>query len=317
MPFFIAALVVAVIGIRFYLRYQVQKLKGLPDVYPVEVLSREPQGDEVYITAPDGTRIRAVSAGSGPVVVLAHGFYFSLQEWNVIWTMLLEKGYRLIAFDQRGHGKTTIGTDGIGSRQMAGDYRAVLEHFDVQDSILVGHSMGGFLTLSYLLNEPESAQRHLKGVILFASLVGNVVKDAPQNRVQIPLIKLGIIRRVLQSPTFGPMFATTLIGKTPSPAIIRVTLDVMLKQDATQLIPILEAMVKEDFTPRLHTITLPAVVICGSEDKTTPKWHSEVLGRSLPNARNVWVEDKGHLLNWEAPQALVEAVESLSQPSPA
>lgn len=130
--------------------------------------------------------------------------------------------------------------------------------------------------------------------------------------MQIPLIKLGIIRRVLESPTLGPMFATTLTGKTPTPAIIRATLDLMLKQDATKLIPILEAMVTEDFTPRLNTITLPAVVICGSEDKTTPRWHSEVLGRSLPNARNVWVEGKGHLLNWEAPMSLVEAVESLT-----
>ncbi|MBK8138581.1 MAG: alpha/beta hydrolase [Chloroflexi bacterium] len=308
----IAVLVVVTVLVHFYVRSLAEKVNGLPDTYALPELRAEPQGDEVFITASDGTRIRAVSAGSGPTVVFAHGFMFTLQEWNVVWKMLLAKGYRLIAFDQRGHGKTTIGSDGIGSRQMASDYEAVLAHFDVKDGILVGHSMGGFLTQAFLLNHPEAAKKHLKGAILFAALVGNVTKDAPQNRVQIPLIKYGIIKRVMQSPVYGTMFATSLMGDHPTPALIRTTLDVMLAQNTPPLIPILQAMVAEDFTPRLGEISLPVVVICGSNDKTTPKWHSEVLGKSIPNARNVWVEGKGHVLNWEAPEVLVDAVVSLS-----
>ena len=108
------------------------------------------------------------------------------------------------------------------------------------------------------------------------------------------------------------MFATSLMGDHPTPALIRTTLDVMLAQNTPPLIPILQAMVAEDFTPRLGEISLPVVVICGSNDKTPPKWHSEVLGKSIPNARNVWVEGKGHVLNWEAPEVLVDAVVSLA-----
>lgn len=306
--------VVVVLGVVIHLAAQskAKKVKALPNPYPYEVLNKEPSGEEVFITSADGARIRAISKGQGPTVVLAHGFMATVLEWNVIFDMLLDAGYRVIAFDQRGHGKSTIGSEGVGSRQMAGDYKAVLEHFNVKDAIIVGHSMGGFLLQAYLLNYPESAREHVSGAVLFSTLVGNVEKDAPQNRIQIPLIKSGIMKRVMQSDTYGTLFGESLMG-TPSPATIRAMLDIMVQQDTSKLIPILEAMVNEDFSSRLKEISVPCVVICGTKDSTTPRWHSEVLGKDIPNSRNVWVEGGGHLLNWEAPQALVDAVKSLSK----
>lgn len=76
--------------------------------------------------------------------------------------MLVKAGYRVIVFDQRGHGQSTIGSSGVGSRPMAEDYRAIVEHFDVKDAVLVGHSMGGFLAQVFLLTLPEVAKKHLK-----------------------------------------------------------------------------------------------------------------------------------------------------------
>ena len=60
----------------------------------------------------------------------------------------------------------------------------------------------------------------------------------------------------------------------------------------------------------LFEIMVPTVVVCGDRDQTTSRWHSEQLGVRIPEARNVWVEGKGHLLNWEAPESLVAAVRS-------
>src|SRR5262245_56967318 len=111
-------------------RANVRRIKNNPDPYPFDVLSREPEGEEVMIERPDGTLIRAITVGSGSPIVFAHGYGASVQEWNVIWS-LLRNDYRLIAYDQRGHGRSTIGADGIGSAPMAADLGAVLEHFDV------------------------------------------------------------------------------------------------------------------------------------------------------------------------------------------
>jgi non-heme chloroperoxidase len=309
---FLAIMVVLVVIIHFAARAQANKVKALSDTYSYEVLRKEPEGEEVFISNSDGTRIRAVSKGQGQTVVLAHGFMANIVEWNVIYQMLLDQGYRVIAFDQRGHGKTNIGSDGVGSRQMASDYNAVMEYFDVRDAVLVGHSMGGFLSIVYALTYPEAAKKRLKGLILFATMAGIVAKDNPQNGVQIPMIKSGIIRRVLQSDTYGTLFGTTLMG-TPEPAIIKAMTEVMVQQDTSKLTSILEAMAQEDYYGRLGEIDIPTVVICGTKDSTTPKWHSEALGTSIKGARSVVVEGKGHLMNWEAPQELVDAVNSLSE----
>ena len=125
------------------------------DPYPYEVLSTEPRGETLTVDRPDGTRIRMITAGEGPAVVLAHGIYMSVIEWSVLWDMLLARGYRVVAFDQRGHGESTIGADGISTLSMAGDYLAVLEAVDARDAVLLAHSMGGFLAIAAVLEGVE------------------------------------------------------------------------------------------------------------------------------------------------------------------
>jgi len=78
------------------------------------------------------------------------------------------------------------------------------------------------------------------------------------------------------------------------------------------LLPILSAFGQEDRAERLGEITIPTVVICGRKDKTTPPWQSERLAASIPGAKMVWVEGAGHLVNWEAPDSLVQSVKGLA-----
>lgn len=107
------------------LRGLVAWIERNPDPFTREQLLAEPHGAEVSITRPDGTVLRAVSAGEGPTVILVHGYSVTLAEWNIVWDELLGKGFRVIAFDQRGHGRSTLGADGIGSEVMAADLAAV------------------------------------------------------------------------------------------------------------------------------------------------------------------------------------------------
>ncbi|MBC7870113.1 MAG: alpha/beta fold hydrolase, partial [Chitinophagaceae bacterium] len=290
MPFLIIAIAFLVLLFIIHQAAQAtaQKIKANADPYPLELLQKPISGDEVIIQREDGTKIRAISAGSGPTVILAHGYGYSLSEWNIVWTMLISVGYQVIAFDQRGHGQSTIGRDGIGSKQMAEDYKAVLAHFDVRDAIFVGHSMGSFLMLIFMLSYPEIVTQRLKGAVIFAGTAGNVVKGSTQNRLQIPLIKLGIIERVAKSGVYGWLFGASLYGDQPSPAGIQAFLEIFNEQPHQKLIPILEALANEDYYARLGEISLPCVVICGEKDKTTPRWHSERMAAEIPGARNIW-----------------------------
>jgi non-heme chloroperoxidase len=280
------------------------------DPIPYELLREEPPGDDQILTRPDGTRIRVRTAGSGPTVVLAHGYGVTLLEWNLIWTQLLELGCRCVAFDLRGHGRSTIGVDGLGSVQMAGDYAAVLTELDIQDAVLVGHSTGGFLAIKAMLEHPEIAER-LRGFVAFASTAGDILRGSQQNRLQLPLIRLGVMEWISRSPVYGWMFGASLCGDSPSPAMIRAFNEVFAAQHHRGLVPIIRALADESYYDRLSEIVVPTVVVCGERDQSTPRWHSEQLGVRIPEARNVWVEGKGHLLNWEAPESLVAAVRSL------
>src|SRR5215471_18249466 len=116
------------------------RIRRNPDPFPRERLLAEPNGEQVLIDRSDGTVLRALVAGQGPPVVLVHGYTARILEWNFVWDALQAKGFRVIAFDQRGHGGSTLGSDGIGSGPMAADLAAVLRHFDVHDGVLVGHS---------------------------------------------------------------------------------------------------------------------------------------------------------------------------------
>jgi non-heme chloroperoxidase len=287
-----------------------RELQSRPSPIPYDLLREEPPGEDQIIMRPDGSRIRVRTAGSGPTVVLAHGYGVSLQEWNLIWTQLLELGCRCVAFDLRGHGRSTIGVEGIGSTQMAGDYHAVLTELDVQDAVLVGHSTGGFLAIKAMLEHPELAER-LRGFVAFASTAGDILKGSPQNRLQLPLIQLGVMDWVARSPTYSWLFGASLCGDTPSPAVIQAFNELYCSQHHRPLIPIIRALSDESLYDRLSEIMVPTVVVCGDRDQTTPRWHSEQLGVRIPEASNVWVEGKGHLLNWEAPESLVTAVRSM------
>lgn len=283
------------------------------DPYPYEVLSTEPRGETLTVDRPDGTRIRVVTAGEGPTVVLAHGIYMSVIEWSVLWDMLLARGYRVVAFDQRGHGESTIGADGISTLSMAGDYLAVLEAVDARDAVLLAHSMGGFLAVAAVLDVPGVAER-LRGLILMSTFAGDVLKGAPQNKAQIPLIKSGLLPAMAGNDTVGTLFGAGLCGDDVSPAMVQVFLETFRQADHRPLVPILEAFGAEDRGDRLGEITVPTIVLCGSKDQTTPPWQSERLAAGIPGAQGWWVPRAGHMLNWEATDAIVEAVAELSKP---
>ena len=294
-------------------RRRAAAIRGGSDPYPYDALSAEPPGETTFVERPDGTRIRVVTAGEGPTVVLAHGIYMSIVEWSVLWDMLLARGYRVVAFDQRGHGQSTIGSDGISTASMSGDYLAVLEAVDAHDAVLLAHSMGGFLAIAAVLDVPGVAER-LRGLILMSTFPGDVLRGAPQNKAQIPLIKSGVLTRMVANDTIGTIFGAGLCGDDVSPAMVQVFLETFRAADHRPLLPILEAFGAEDRGDRLAEITVPTIVLCGSKDQTTPPWQSQRLAAGIPGAQGWWVPRAGHMLNWEATDAIVEAVAELSKP---
>jgi pimeloyl-ACP methyl ester carboxylesterase len=272
-----------------------------------------PAGSVDVLVRPDGTRIRSVSRGHGPTVVLAHGYLLDLMLFNLVFDALVSAGHRVIAFDQRGHGASTIGSDGLGSAALASDYAALLDHYAVEDGTLVAHSMGAFLSIVLCLREPALVRRRLRKLVLIGGNAGSVAQGSLQNRIQIPLLRFGLSRRLWEIPRAGRPLVAQLFGPDADPRHVEATRLCLLRQREQRSFPMLNAMLHENYYARLGEIPLPVSVLCGEVDRTCPRWHSERIGAELAHGRNLWLPRIGHMLPYEAPQALLDTVAAFNE----
>ncbi len=119
------------------------------------------------ITAKDGTRIYYKDWGKGPVVTFSHGWPLNSDAWDGQMLFLAQNGFRVVAHDRRGHGRSDQASSGNDMNGYADDLAAVLEALDLHDATLVGHSTGGGEVARYI-------GRHGTGRVAKAVLIGAI-----------------------------------------------------------------------------------------------------------------------------------------------
>jgi non-heme chloroperoxidase len=176
---------------------------------------RVPTGTGEVVERPDGTRLWTTRAGSGRPVVLSHGIGITLGEWSLVMPELVERGFQVIAYDHRGHGKSTAGKDGYTEQALYDDLTAVVTHFDLDDAVLVGHSMGTAAVLGALAG--PTLRPRVRAAVLAATTVGQIFEGAPlPARLQAPLVRSGLLQLMASSPRLGRSFIARSVP-TPSP----------------------------------------------------------------------------------------------------
>jgi non-heme chloroperoxidase len=118
------------------------------------------------ITTSDGVKIYYKDWGSGQPIVFSHGWPLSSDDWDPQLLFFLNHGYRVVAHDRRGHGRSAQVPDGHDMDHYADDLAAVVEHLDLHDAVHVGHSTGGGEVIHYLARHGES--RAAKAVLISA-----------------------------------------------------------------------------------------------------------------------------------------------------
>ena len=138
-----------------------------------------------YVTTKDGIQIYYKDWGNGQPIVFSHGWPLSGDDWDPQMLFFLCKGYRVIAHDRRGHGRSTQGADGHDLDHYADDLKAVTDHLNLKDAIHVGHSTGGGEVVRYLA-------RHGDENVARAAIISAV----PPLMVQTPTNPLGLPKSV-------------------------------------------------------------------------------------------------------------------------
>ena len=237
------------------------------------------------ITTADGTEIFYKDWGSGQPLVFSHGWPLSADDWDTQMMFFLRHGYRVVAHDRRGHGRSTQTSDGHDMDHYADDLKAVVDHLDLQNAIHIGHSTGGGEVTRYLARHGES--RAAKAVLI--SSVPPLMVQTPGNPGGLPKevfdglqeqVATGRSQFYLDLPT-GPFYGYNRPGAKVSQGIIQNWWRQGMMGGAKAHYDGIVAFSQTDFTEDLKGITLPVLVMHGDDDQIVPYADSGPLSAKL------------------------------------
>src|SRR5256714_1751222 len=237
------------------------------------------------ITTTDGTEIFYKDWGSGQAIVFSHGWPLSGDDWDTQMLFFLRHGYRVIAHDRRGHGRSTQTGDGHDMDHYADDLAALTAHLDLQDVVHVGHSTGGGEVVHYLARHGES--RAAKAVIIGA--VPPLMLKTAGNRGGLPKEVFDAFQAQVASNRAqfyydvpaGPFYGYNRPGAKPSQGVIWNWWRQGMMGGAKAHYDGIVAFSQTDFTEDLKKITVPVLVMHGDDDQIVPYADSAPLSAKL------------------------------------
>ncbi|MGN6261752.1 MAG: alpha/beta fold hydrolase [Ralstonia sp.] len=236
------------------------------------------------ITTQDGTRIFYKDWGSGKPVVFSHGWPLNADAWDAQMLFLVQKGFRVIAHDRRGHGRSDQPSQGNDMNTYADDLAALLDALDIQGATLVGHSTGGGEVAHYIGR--HGTKRVARAVLIGA--VPPIMLKTASNPKGLPMDVFDGIRKGVTDnrSQFYRDLATPFFGfNRPGAKVSQGTIDAFWAQGMTGGIHGQYLCIKEfsevDYTEDLKKIDVPVLFLHGDDDQIVPIDDSAKLGVEL------------------------------------
>jgi non-heme chloroperoxidase len=236
------------------------------------------------ITTKDGVEIFYKDWGKGQPIVFSHGWPLSADDWDNQMLFFLNNGYRVIAHDRRGHGRSSQVADGHDLDHYADDLAVVTAHLNLKDAIHVGHSTGGGEVVRYLARHGES--RVAKAALI--SAIPPLMLKTPANPGGLPKeVFDGLQAQLAANRTgfyrdfaAGPFYNYNKTGK-PSEAVIENWWRQGMMGGAKAHYDGIVAFSQTDFTEDLKKITVPVLVMHSEDDQVVPYADSGPLSAKL------------------------------------
>ena len=251
------------------------------------------------IEARDGTHLYSKCWGEGRPVVLIHGWPLSADSWDPIAQALAEAGYKAIAYDRRGFGRSSQPSGGYDYDTFADDLAAVIKHYDAgRDAALVGFSMGGGEIARYLSRHGAQGVRQ---VALISSVVPYMLKtdDNPDGVPQATFDTMteGMLadRGKFFTRFFEDFFGVGWVTQPVSDEQLRMAWNTAMMAGLRPTLAAAQAFATTDFRPDLAAFTMPTLVIHGTADKTVPiDATGRAVARAVPQARLIEYDGEPH-----------------------
>ncbi|MCS0495939.1 alpha/beta hydrolase [Ancylobacter sp. MQZ15Z-1] len=231
-----------------------------------------------YVTTKDGVEIFYKDWGpkDAQPIVFHHGWPLSADDWDAQMLFFLGKGYRVIAHDRRGHGRSAQVSEGHDMDHYAADAAAVMEHLDLRNAVHIGHSTGGGEVARYVARHGEPQGRVAKAVLV--SAVPPLMLKTEANPGGLPIEVFDGLRSALAAsraqffldvPT-GPFYGFNRPGATISEGVIRNWWRQGMMGSAKAHYEGIKAFSETDQTEDLKAISVPTLVLHGEDDQVVP-----------------------------------------------
>jgi non-heme chloroperoxidase len=241
------------------------------------------------ITTRDGTEIYFKDWGpkGAQPIVFHHGWPLSADDWDTQMLYFVGKGYRVVAHDRRGHGRSAQVSDGHDMDHYAADAAAVVEHLDLRNAVHIGHSTGGGEATRYVARHGQPQGRAAKLVLIGA--VPPLVVKGSANPGGLPMELFDGLRKSLADnraqlyidfPS-GPFYGFNRPGAEAIPGVIQNWWRQAMMGSAKAHYDGIKAFSETDFTDDLKVIDLPTLVMHGDDDQIVPIAGSALLSSKL------------------------------------
>ncbi len=237
-----------------------------------------------FVTAKDGTRIYYKDWGSGRPVVFSHGWPLNADAWDAQMLFLVQKGFRVIAHDRRGHGRSDQPANGNDMNTYADDLGTLLDTLDIKGATLVGHSTGGGEVAHYIGR--HGTKRVAKAVLIGA--VPPIMAKTEAYPNGLPMAVFDDIRKNVaanRSQFYKDLTVPFFGFNRPGAKVSQGTIDAFWAQGMTGGILGQYLCIKEfsevDYTEDLKKIDVPTLILHGDDDQIVPIDNSAKLSAKL------------------------------------
>jgi pimeloyl-ACP methyl ester carboxylesterase len=260
------------------------------------------------IPAADGGSLHILDRGRGRPLVLIHGISLQAAVWSPQLHQLGDR-YRVLAMDVRGHGGSQAGADGFGRTVAARDLATLMDHFDLHDAVIVGHSMGGMILMEFAGDFPDQVAKRVAGLVFMdtaayqllpgpalpvAKALGRQVKQRFESGRRVPQRQFG-------DDDLSWAFARLAFGQQPSAKAVDQARRFLEAMAPSTSLPSYLDLLDHDARRALAATQTPSLVLVGSRDLLTPVFAARRVARFLPHARLEVVPGGGHQLMQERP----------------
>ena len=226
-----------------------------------------------YVITQDNTKLYVKDWGTGRPVIMLHGWPLSSDSWDDQAMAIADAGYRAIAYDRRGFGRSSQPWTGYDYNTLADDLAAVIEQTGAQDAVLAGFSMGGGEVARYM---SRHAGKSVSKAVLVSSVVPFMLKtdSNPHGTDKSAFDEMTAGMKADRAKFFAGFFkdfyGVSMVSHPVSEPLMEASRSVAMQASLKATLACAAAFATTDFRPDLASFTVPTLIIHGTDDQTVP-----------------------------------------------